>query len=683
MEAEKMNKAIFEIGVEELPSSEYKNIIDQLKEKLEKIFKDNSLKYENMKTFISPRRFGALIEGFAEKQPDITEEKKGPPKNIAFDKEGNPTKAFQGFLKGAGLTEDDVKYKEINGAEYVVAEIFKPGKSTKEILETEIPKMLKEMTFKKSMKWGKGEFVFVRPVHWIMSKFNNEVLNIKAFGKEASNVSFGHRFFGGKITVETIDDYFTKMKENYVIVDLEERKQIIREQLEKIKLENKLDVEKDEALIEEIAELTEYPTAVIGEFKEKYMSLPQEIITVTVKHHQRSFVAKENGKVSNKYVSFQDGYGREKNVVDGYSRVINARLDDAAFYYEDDLETDLDKRLKELSGVTYHKGLGSYFDKIERMRDLSSYIGDKIGLKNLEKVRRASLLSKIDLTSNVVYEFPEMQGIMGRIYLEKKGEPEEIYMTASEHYRPFDETDDVPKSIESSIVSLSDKVDDIVGYFGIGKIPSGSKDPFALRRKAFGVIKILIENEWDLDLKAIINESSKILKLEYDEEKMEEFISSRLHTILSKSDINSEVINAVLINWNRPIRAFLSGKALNEFINDENFKQFITAFQRVNNISKNHNSTEYSGRNFKEEAEKDLFEKYLDVKPKFEKSIKTMNYKQAINDLIELKSSIDKYFDDVFVMDKHEDIRLNRLGFLKELANLFYEIGDVARLYQG
>lgn len=678
-----MNRVIFEIGVEELPSSEYKNIVDQLKEKLEKIFQDNSLKYENMKTFISPRRFGALIEGFAEKQPDITEERKGPPKNIAFDDEGNPTKAFQGFLKGAGLEEKDVKFKEINGAEYIFAEIFKPGKSTKNILENEIPKLLKEMNFKKSMKWGKGEYSFVRPVHWIMAKFNDEIMNIEVFGKKASNISYGHRFFGKEITVENIVDYFTKMKNNYVIVDLEERKKIIRNQLEDIKNNKKLDVEKDEDLVEEIAKLTEYPTAVVGEFKEKYMNLPQEIITVTVKHHQRSFVATENGKVSNKYVSFQDGYGREKNVVDGYSRVINARLDDAAFYYEDDLETDLDKRLKELSGVIYHKGLGTYFDKIERIRDLSSYIADKIGLKDLENVRRASLLSKIDLTSNVVYEFPEMQGIMGRIYLEKKGEPEEVYMAASEHYKPFDETDDIPKSIESNIVSLSDKIDDIVGYFGIGKIPSGSKDPFALRRKAFGVIKILIENEWDIDLKDILNESSKILKLEYDEEKMEDFISSRLNTILSKAEINAEVINAVLINWNRPIRAYLSGKALNVFINDENFKQFITAFQRVNNISKKHNSTEYSGRNFKEQAEKDLFEKYLDVKPKFEKSIKSMNYKQSINDLIELKASIDKYFDEVFVMDKHEDIRLNRLGFLKELANLFYEIGDVARLYQG
>jgi glycyl-tRNA synthetase beta chain len=678
-----MNRAIFEIGVEELPSSEYKNIIDQLEEKLQKIFLDNGLKYENLKIFISPRRFGALIEGFEEKQLDVTEEKKGPPKNIAFDKEGNPTKALQGFLKGLGLTEKDVKYKEINGAEYVFAEVFKFGKTTKEILETQIPKMLKEMTFKKSMKWGKGEYVFVRPVHWIMAKYNDEILNIKAFGKESSNVSFGHRFFGGKITVEKIDDYFSKMKENYVIVYLEERKKSIIDQLEKIKIENNLDVEKDEDLIEEIAKLTEYPTAVVGEFKEKYMNLPQEIITVTVKHHQRSFVAKENGKVSNKYVSFQDGYGREKNVVDGYSRVINARLDDAAFYYEDDLKTNLDKRLKELSGVTYHKGLGTYFDKIERMRDLSSFIGDKIGLKDLDNVRRAALLSKIDVTSNVVYEFPEMQGIMGRIYLEKIGESESVFMVASEHYKPFDETDVVPKSIESNIVSLSDKIDDIVGYFGIGEIPSGSKDPFALRRKAFGVLRILIENEWDLDLKVLLNESSKILKLEFNEDKMEEFISSRLYTILSKENINSEVINAVLINWNRPIRAFLSGKALNEFINDEKFKQFITAFQRVNNISKKHNSTEYSGRNFKEEAEKELFEKYLEIKPIFEKSIKTMNYKKAINDLIKLKSSIDRYFDDVFVMDKQEDIRLNRLGFLKELANLFYEIGDVARLYQG
>ena len=677
-----MNKFLFEIGVEELPSSEYKNIIVQLEENLKNSLKNKNIKYKNINIFIAPRRFGAIIDGLEEKQEDSKEERKGPPKNICYDKENKPTKALIGFLKGAGINEDEVVIRKIGNNDYVFAEIYKKGEDTIEVLKEIIPEIILKMNFKKSMKWSEGKFEFVRPVHWVCSLFNDKVVEFEIFNKKSSSKTYGHRFFGDEIELSNVNDYESELEKNYVIPDYDNRIEKIKKELKRIKEEYDLEIDEDQSLIEEIAQLTEYPTGVVGEFKEKYMKLPEEIIIVTVKHHQRSFVAKENNKMSNKFVSFQDGIGREKNIIKGYARVINARLDDAAFYYEDDLKVSLGERFENLDSITYQKGLGTYKDKVLRMEQLSQIIANKIKYEN-KNVKRAAKLSKIDVTSKVVYEFAELQGDMGRIILKEMKEEEDVYLASSLHYHPIEENDSIPKNLVANVVSLSDRIDDIAGYIGIGKVPTGSKDPFALRRKAFGIFRIIIDKEWELDLKELFKESINILKVNDELEKISDFMSSRFETILLKENMNSDIISTTLINWNRPLRAYLSAQALKEFVEKEEFKEFITAFQRVNNISKSHNSYEYSGRMFKEDAEKELFDKYLEVKGNFEEYIRIMDYKSAINELLFLKGSIDNYFDKVFVMDKDEAIRLNRLGFLKTLANLFYDIGDVTRLYQG
>ena len=673
-----MNKLLFEIGVEELPSSEYKNIQKQLKENTEKFLKDSNLKYEKIDIFISPRRFGAYIIGLSDSQPDKVEERKGPAKSVAYNENGEPTKALLGFLKGAKATEKDIIIKEFKGNDYIFIKIERKGKTTKQLFEESLPTLIKSIKFKKSMKWGNGEYEFVRPVHWILGMYNKEVLTFEVFGKKASNITYGHRFFGDKIELKEVETYFEELKKNYVIANFEERIIKIKNDLQQLKEKNNIKIDQDENLVAEIAELTEYPTGVIGTFNEKYMKLPYEIIEVTVKHHQRSFVVKGE----NKYISFQDGIGREENIIKGYSRVINARLDDAAFYYEDDLRVSIEDNLKALEKITYQKGLGNYKEKTKRIEKLAEFIANELKIKEVEEIKRAAKLCKIDIPSNVVYEFPEMQGIMGRIFLKNKGETENVYLTAEEHYHPIEENDKVTKNLVSDVVSLADRIDDIVGYFGIGKIPSGSKDPFALRRKSFGVYRIIIENDWDIDIKNIVNKASEILKLKYDENKLEDFFKSRFETILLKEGIKSDILSSVVMNYNKPLRAILSAKALLKYSELKEFKEFITAFQRVNNISKKHNSTEYQGRLFIEEVEKNLFERYLETKGQLEDSIKRLDYEGAIKKLINLKEAIDKYFDNIFVMDKDESIRLNRLGFLKTISEMFKDIGDVSKLYQ-
>lgn len=676
-----MIKSILEIGVEELPSSEYENIIKQLHIYTEEELKKRNISYSKLQVFIAPRRFGLLLEGLPEKEPDRVIERKGPAKKVAFDESGNPAKPYQGFLRSLQNENYEIEEKEIKGNIYMFAKIKKEGQKISKTLAEIYPEIIKKMKFKKPMRWGNGEYEFIRPVHWILALLNYDIIDFELFGVNSSRKTWGHRFLGkGEISISHPDNYFIELRENFVIADYNERKERIIKELNKVSTNNELEIEKDEELINEITQLTEYPCAVVGSFDEEYLMLPEEVIKITVKHHQRSFVAKKNGKISNYYVAFQDGLSEDTNVVNGYSTVINARLDDAKFYYEEDLNTVPGTYLSKLNEITYQAGLGTYLDKVNALKEVSKLIAERLNYNN-ENLIKAAELSKIDIPTHIVYEFPELQGIMGRIYLKHHDFPEDIYIVPEEHYKPVEESDDLPADLNALIVSLADKLFDIVGFFGIKKIPTGSKDPFALRRKAYGVLRIVVENNWDIDLNELMKAIAEIVKVEYLEKEIAEFFKGRFETYLSKNDIITDVINTVTLNWNKPLKAFISAKALNKVVNSDDFKTFIKAFQRVQNISKKHNSLKYEGRLFKEEAEKLLFDNYLTVKGKMEDKIEYLDYEGAIAELLKLKDSIDNYFDNVFVMDEDETIRMNRLGFLKNVANLFLEFGDITKLY--
>ncbi|SHF10678.1 glycyl-tRNA synthetase beta chain [Marinitoga hydrogenitolerans DSM 16785] len=676
-----MIKSILEIGVEELPSSEYENIIQQLYTYTEEELKNRNISYSKLQVFIAPRRFGISLEGLPEKEPDRTIERKGPAKKVSFDENGNPTKPYQGFLRSLQNEKYEIEEKEFKGNTYIFAKIKKEGKKISESLAEIYPKIIKKLKFKKPMRWGNGKHEFIRPVHWILALLDYEIIDFEIFGINSSRKTYGHRFLGkGEISITHPDKYFDNLRENFVIADYNERKERIIKELETVSTNNELEIEKDEELINEITQLTEYPGAVVGKFNEEYLTLPEEVIKITVKHHQRSFVAKKENKITNYYIAFQDGLAEEKNVINGYSRVINARLDDAKFYYEEDLNTPQDTYLSKLNEITYQAGLGTYLDKVKALKEIAKLIAERLNYKN-ENLLTAAELSKIDIPSHIVYEFTELQGTMGRIYLKHHNFPEDIYIVPEEHYKPVEESDDLPTELNSLIISLADKLFDIVGFFGIKKIPTGSKDPFALRRKAYGVLRIIIENNWDIDLNEIMKEIAKIINVEYLEKEIADFFKGRFETYLSKKDITTDVINTVTVNWNKPLRALLSAQALNNVVNSEDFKVFIKTFQRVQNISRKHNSLKYDGRLFKEDAEKVLFDAYLTTKGKLEEKIEHLNYDEAIDELLKLRNNIDNYFDNVFVMDKDESIRMNRLGFLKNVANLFLEFGDIEKLY--
>ncbi len=667
-----MKKALFELGVEELPISEMESILEQLERNIDEVLKRNRLSCKDRRIFITPRRISFILYDLPEKQTDTTLERKGPPLKIAFDEEGKPTKALLGFLKSndAGLEDIEKRGNYI----YLVKKI--EGKKLEEVLPKVLEEIVKSLSFKKPMKWGKGSFEFVRPVHWIVAMVNDEVLPFEMFGVKSSNVSKGHRFHSSDVKIESVETYIDQLKRTFVLVDHEERERIIHEEVKKVGG----NLEEDEELIKEIVWLTEYPSPILGSFKEEYLTLPEEIITVTIKHHQKAFTLRDNGKIKNMFLAFMDGPGDpEGNVKKGYERVVNARLEDARYYYFKDLERSLESFNEELKGIIFQKNLGTLYDKVLRIKELSSILCDKIGVDETykTKVMRAAILSKADVATKVVFEFPELQGIMGRIYAIKQGEDEEVAWAIQEQY------EDEPENVIGAIVGIADRVDTITGNVLIENLPTGSKDPFGLRRKMDAVFKISRKYEWDLDLEKLFKKSRELIGIDKEGfwRDLEEFARGRFYAFLVNTlGVPYDVARSVNHLWVKPLRGILSAEAIFETLDSKDFQDLVVGFERVHNITKKHESRVYDGALFQIEEEKKLLNKFLEVKDKVKKALDHLNYKEAVRNLIELKPFIDSYFDNVFVMVNQEDIRLNRLGFLKNIDDLFMEIGDLSYL---
>lgn len=664
-----MAEYLFEIGVEELPSTEVDNILKQLREKIESLLKTENLTFENLRVFFAPRRFGFYIQNLQEKQENKIVEKRGPSMKVAFDENKNPTKALQGFLRSNNASLDDIFEK--NDYIYIRKEV--EGKLSCKILQENLPNIIKGLNFKKPMKWGDGTYSFVRIPHWILSIYNGEVLDLEIFGIKASNKTFGHRFVKDEpVEIKDLKDYVFKLKEFKVYPFEDERKDFVKTQINEFEQLNNLVVEKDEELIDEVITLTEYPGILNGTFLEKYLSLPEELITVTIKHHQRSFTVFKDQKITNQFISFIDSpTGKKEIIKKGYERVINARLEDARYYFEKDLKIPLEEFNKKLEEIVFQKELGTLKDKVERIEKLSNFICEDLKIPYSDKVRilRTARLSKADIASNVVYEFPELQGVMGRIYALKDNEEEIVAYGIEEHYK------DVPKNITGAIVALADRIDTVVGSFIIGNIPTGSKDPFGLRKKTDTLFEIIAQYKWNLNLEKAVKEASKLIGKDIPDELIL-FFESRYE--LFHSNVRYDIARAVKGFWKKPYVGKLIVEALSEIVDQEEFQHLLVGFERVHNISKKHDSFEFDPTKFIEKAEVDLFNVYIDIKPKILESIDKLDFKGALKHLISLRPYIDSYFDNVFVMTKQDDIRMNRLAFLKNLDNLFLLLGDLS-----
>lgn len=670
-------KALLEIGVEELPSSEVSAIRNQLREKIEKSLQATRLDYDGLKVFTASRRFGLYIDGLSPKQPDYLEEKKGPSEKIAY-KDGEPSRALIGFLKSNGAGIEDITVKD----GYVYIERNIPGKSSLEILPGIFRQVVLSLEFKKPMRWGDGKYRFVRPVKWVVSMIDKTVLEMELFGKKASDTTKGHRFYFDEIRVSP-EDYFEKLREALVIADGSERERRVLSEIEKTGelLQGKIPI--DGELLEEVVSLTEYPTAVVGRFMEKYLSLPPEVIIVTIKHHQRTFPVYREGVLTNNFVAFQDGPGDPLgNIKQGYEDVINARLEDAFFYYEKDLEKPLESYVPGLEEILFQKGLGSFMDKSKRTAALALEIGKLLKAKGgeLKNIERTALLGKADQVTRVVQEFPEVQGVMGRIYAEKSGESEEVALGIEEHYHD----QKVPTTLSGAVVGVADRIDTVVGNFTIGNVPSASKDPYALRRKMAFIFRTMNYLGWKIDLEGLLKTSAGILGGQaFDTlQSVASFCRSRYESYLLEQGFSINVTRAVSDWWRLPYLGERAAKAITEYIEKAEFTDLLIAYQRVHNISKNHDSDAFEGSKFMEQAERDLFNKYLECLESVNSALEKDDFEKALHLLTGLKSSIDRYFDDVFVMDNQEDIRLNRLGFLKSLDGLFLKVGDLSLLME-
>ncbi|AEH50935.1 glycine--tRNA ligase subunit beta [Pseudothermotoga thermarum] len=663
--------ALLEIGVEEMPASEIENLLQQLSSLSQQKLKEERLTFSNIRCYATNRRFAIIIEDLAEKQEKVLVQKRGPSESVAYS-QGQPTQALIGFLKANNATEKDVLIKD--GYVYLCKEI--EGQSTEAILPKIFKDILSNLNFSKPMRWGDGSFEFVRPVKWVVALYDEKVLPLQIFGKTASNATRAHPYFDRFVQITHPADYVNLLRENFVLVDENERIEKIKQQIEEIERTHQLTCDKDEALIKEISKIAEYPIAIVGQFDEKYLSLPEELITVTIKHHLRAFTTYKDGKISSIFVAFADRPGGNMTkVVEGYKNVVNARLEDARYYFEIDIKKDFEYFNNKLKGMVFQKELGTLYDKVERIVKLSEYICEKVKLQHLkEPIVRAAKLSKFDIASHVVFEFPELQGTMGRIYALMKGESKEIAMAIEEQYSLR------PKTTIAGVIGLADRVDTIVGNICIGNIPSGSKDPFGLRSKAETIYWLIEFNRWDLNLKDLLNYSCELLSISCTSNSFEEFFSLRFYSYMVNNGVRYDVARAVNHLWTTPLRGILAANAIMNIVDRKDFTDLAIAFERVHNITKNHTSRHYDGALFTEDAERELLNNFLKAKSEVTKFLEKLDYDKALQSLIALKPYIDKYFDDVFVMVDREDIRQNRLGFLKNIDDLFMLLGDLSQL---
>lgn len=590
---------LLEIGTEELPAKFAPGVLQQLEEKTRKQLQDLRLDFTNLKVYTTPRRMAVLIRDLAEKQTDLATEVKGPAVKAAYDASGNPTKAAQGFARGQGVDPKDLFVQDLNGVPYVYARKFEAGKPAAELLPQLCLDLITGLHFPKPMRWADLDFRFARPIRWIIALFGSDVIPLEFVGLTSGRVTRGHRTLGHDIEIKEPANYIENLRQVYVMVDPQERKKVIWEQIQKLAQEAGGTVDEDAELLEEVMHIVEYPTALMGEVADKYMHLPEAVITTPMKEHQRYFpVRGQGGQLLPYFITVRNGgsYALDK-VKAGNEKVLKARLEDAAFYYREDQKQPLVHCVDKLEKIVYHDKLGTVRQRVERIRECARTMAEQLGLGTGKKdwIDRTALLAKADLATLMVYDFPELQGIMGAEYAALSGEPEEVATGIREHYQPRFAGDALPQSLTGQVVSIADKLDAIVGSFGIGIQPTGSQDPYALRRQAQGVVGILIEAGWDISLEKLFTASYESftrqgVTLEPAAEilpALREFFLQRLRYVLQEQGFRYDTIDAVLAHGgDSMMRLAQKASILTAKRETPEFTAYAQAFIRCLNLSK-------------------------------------------------------------------------------------------------
>lgn len=682
---------LLEIGVEEMPSAFMGRAIADLKANAQKQLDDARLSYKEIRSYGTPRRLTLWVQGLEEKQPDALLEIRGPKKSIAFDQEGNPTKAGLGFARSQKVDFNNLEVREVGGVEYIFVIRKEKGNASTAILPKVLLDIINSLTFPKSMRWGYYHTRFARPLRWLLAILDSEKIDIRVENIKSTNETYGHRFLSsGALPVKDVQHYFQVLRENYVILDQEARKELIRKQV--------LDVAdaagghpmENEDLLEEINYLLEYPTAFYGQFSPSYLQVPPEVLTTSMIEHQRYFPVFDNqGNLMSGFIGVRNGTDYSLDTVRaGNERVLKARLEDALFFWNEDNRKPLVDMVNGLKEVLFHERLGSIMDKVERLQTLAVAIGEACSLSDAATLKRTALLCKADLVSSMVYEFPELQGIMGRYYAIKSGEKTEVSQAIFEHYLPRSAGDILPTTESGKVLSLAEKFDNLVGCFAIGLKPSGSQDPYALRRQAMGIVHIILDSELSLDLAALTGKAyDNFADIQTDSNREDtisevlEFIVQRMRGVLLERGYSYDLIDAALAVPSNDINDTSTRvKALQDLRQSEIFEDFMVVYNRCHNLSKKWQDDSINTQVLVDESEINLNRSFNLIKYDVYRSINAGDYLGACKMLAGLRPEVDDFFNAVMVMVDDAELKAARLGLLKAIANLCNFIADFTKI---
>lgn len=677
---------LFEIGAEEIPAGFMPNILGQLKQLAETKLNDAHLPFESIATYGTPRRLALIVKGLADTSAEISERHKGPSASIAYDADGNATKAAIGFARGKGLDVADLVVED----GYIYAETKTAGVPAKDIVTEMLPQLITGLNFPKSMHWGNLDAKFVRPVRWLVALLDEDVIPVEFATVQSGNVTRGHRFLGAdEITIKNAASYVDTLKENFVMVDQDARRELISKQLHDMAASKNASIVWDDDLLEEINYLVEWPTALCGGFEEPYLALPDAAIITPMKDHQRYFpLVDQDGKLLPMFLTVRNGSDHSIEVVQaGNERVLRARLDDAKFFFNEDRKKPLIDRQDGLTKIVFQEGLGNLADKTERLLKLGRVFGEECGLHEdtVVVLERATELAKTDLTTGMVTEFTELQGVMGKEYALLDGESPEVAEAIFEQYLPRFAGDVLPQTEAGKVLSIIDKVDNIVATFSRGLIPTGSQDPYALRRQTIGILNILLGSEWNISLRPIFKASMELLNVPAEKQEellgqVEEFFTLRLKNIFLDREVPHHVIDLLLSNNELSVadaEGLVNALLANRI--DENV-ELVQAYTRMYNLVKD---VEYTGVNsdlLKEDAEKELFEAASKASEASSAAWEAGDYDAVVAVPATLVPAINKFFEDVMVMDKDEAIKANRLQLVRLAYSVMAIIGDISSL---
>lgn len=692
-----MENVILEIGTEEIPAQYMENALKDLNRLAKNYLEESRINYKEIKVYGTPRRLVLFIFHINEKQEDILQKIKGPAYSIAYNKDSQPQKPALKFAQSQRIDVDDLIVEDTEKGKYIFALKSKIGQPTLNILSQIFSKIIKSIQFPKSMRWEEKSLRFIRPIRWILALYGKEIIRFNLNGLDSENITYGHRLLSPKkIRISSTQEYFRKIKKNYVIIDPKIRENIIRTDIKKIIKEINGEKIINEKQLKEVIYLVEYPNAILGKYDKKYLELPKDVLTIVMEKHQKYFpVFKNKDELLPLFiVIINNSKEYASKIIEGNENVLRARLEDAKFFYQEDQKIPLEKRVNKLKNVIFRENLGSLFDKTKRLELLCDYITDDLRVEQKVKkdLLRSARLCKADLVTETVKEFPELQGIMGKEYAVLSGEREEVAEAIFEHYLPRFSGDRLPVTKSGMILGIADKVDTIIGCFVMGLAPTGSQDPYGLRRQSRGKIAIILKNNLEISLKDIIEKSLSLYKesvsveLKIDENEIVSqilsFLKQRLKNIFLEDGIRYDVIDAVLaVDSDGDVVDIKNRiKAIEELYNQPIFRKILNSSNRVLNLSKNNEETEIDQLLLKEKAELNLYHNYESIYPRTKEFISNKEYKKVFKLLGDLCEPVDEFFDQVLVMDKDKNIRKNRIALIKKIGILFNQVADLSKI---